>query len=100
MSTNWRTPKSEKLLALEMLMREQIEEIRALRPHQTAHGEFWVIDAPIGPFRSHEEAWRWIDQHTDEGRADTDRYNRIRIAFSGAQNSAEGGKRAGVPAKR
>jgi hypothetical protein len=33
MSTNWRTPKSEKLLALEVLMRKQIEEIRALRPH-------------------------------------------------------------------
>jgi hypothetical protein len=33
MSTNWRTPKSEKLLALEALMREQTEEIRALRPH-------------------------------------------------------------------
>ena len=35
-----------------------------------------------GPFERHEEAWAWIDQHGDEGRADADRYNRIRIAFS------------------
>jgi hypothetical protein len=57
---------------------------------QTAHDEFWVIDAPIGPFRSHEAAWRWIDQNTDQGRADSDQYNRIRIAFSkcGAQQNS------------
>lgn len=35
-----------------------------------------------GPFHSSEKAWRWIDAHSDEGRDDTDRYNRIRVAFS------------------
>ncbi len=44
---------------------------------------FWVINAKIGPFYTHEAAWRWIDQHTDHGRADIDRYNRIRVAFAG-----------------
>jgi len=48
---------------------------------QTASG-FWVFNATIGPFRDHAAAWRWIDSHTDAGRADTDKYNRIRIAFS------------------
>lgn len=35
-----------------------------------------------GPFERNEEAWAWIDKHSDEGRGDADRYNRIRIAFS------------------
>jgi len=26
--------------------------------------------------------WAYVDAHTDDGRADTNRYNRIRIAFS------------------
>jgi hypothetical protein len=43
---------------------------------------FWVVNAKIGPFRTHAEAWRWVDQHTDAGRDDQDRYDRIRIAFS------------------
>jgi hypothetical protein len=53
---------------------------------------FWVVSATIGPFRDHAAAWRWIDNHTDEGRAGTDKYNRIRIAFSkcGAQPSPDG----------
>jgi hypothetical protein len=44
---------------------------------------FWVMRAVAGPFTSHAAAWAWIDDHTDEGRADSDRYNRIRIAFAG-----------------
>jgi hypothetical protein len=37
---------------------------------------------PIAAFTSNADAWAYVDAHTDEGRADTDRYNRIRIAFS------------------
>jgi hypothetical protein len=36
----------------------------------------------VATFPTNAEAWAFIDKHTDEGRADTDRYNRIRIAFS------------------
>jgi hypothetical protein len=36
-----------------------------------------------GPFDTNAAAWDWIDRHTPEGRDDTDRYNRIRIAFHG-----------------
>jgi hypothetical protein len=35
-----------------------------------------------GPFASNAEAWSWIDRNTLDGRDDTDRYNRIRDAFS------------------
>jgi hypothetical protein len=35
-----------------------------------------------GFFPTNAAAWSWIDRHTDEGRGDTDRYNRIRVAFS------------------
>jgi hypothetical protein len=58
---------------------------------QTERG-FWVVSATAGPFHSHEAAWRWIDSHTDTGRADIDIYNRIRIAFSkcGAQPPPDG----------
>jgi hypothetical protein len=35
-----------------------------------------------GPFNTNAEAWSWIDRFTDEGRADLERYQRIRIAFS------------------
>jgi hypothetical protein len=57
-----------------------------------ADSSFWVISMPIGPFHSHEAAWRWIDRNTDAGHADQDTYNRIRIAFSkcGAQPPPDG----------
>jgi len=58
---------------------------------QTASG-WWVFSPTRGPFRTNEAAWRWFDQHTDEGRADTDQYNRIRIAFS--KRSAQPNSRA------
>jgi hypothetical protein len=35
-----------------------------------------------GPFETHAQAWQWVGAHSDEGRADADRYNRIRITFS------------------
>jgi hypothetical protein len=58
---------------------------------------FWVLDVKIGPFRTNAEAWAWVDQHTDEGRADLDRYNRIRIAF--ANSRVSGDHRRAIPAK-
>jgi hypothetical protein len=49
----------------------------------TPRGCQWFVECVLaGPFERHEEAWAWIDQHTDEGRGDTERYQRIRIAFS------------------
>jgi hypothetical protein len=54
--------------------------VRALPTvEQSATGKWWVINA-IGPFRTNESGG--TDQHTDQGRADDDRYNQIRIAFS------------------
>jgi hypothetical protein len=35
-----------------------------------------------GSFSTNAAAWLWVDRNTDEGRDDTDRFNRIRIAFS------------------
>jgi hypothetical protein len=49
---------------------------------QSADGTFWVINATVGPFLTNEAAWRYVDTHSDEGRADTDRYNWLRIVFS------------------
>jgi hypothetical protein len=46
---------------------------------------FVVMDGSIvmaGPFASNAAAWRWLDANDDRGRADTDRYNRLRIAFA------------------
>jgi hypothetical protein len=43
-------------------------------------GDFYV--AVAGPFSNHASAWAWVDQNSDEGRADTDRFRRIRTAFS------------------
>ena len=37
----------------------------------------------IGPFPTHAAAWEWIDGNSEEGWDDTDRYNRIRMAFAG-----------------
>ena len=46
----------------------------------------WFVEAHgcvlAGPFETNEQAWRWLDAHSAEGRADTERYQRIRIAFS------------------
>jgi hypothetical protein len=59
---------------------------------QATNNEFWpvIADRRVKPFPTNEAAWRWLDQHTDAGRADTDRYNANRIAFSmcGAQNNS------------
>jgi hypothetical protein len=63
---------------------------------QSASG-FYVANAKIGPFRTNAEAWRWIDQNTDEGRADLDRYTRIRIAFANSRPS--GNHRRSIPAR-
>lgn len=49
------------------------------------NGEWFVTcssSTVAGPFVSHAEAWGWIDKFTDEGRADLERYQRIRAAFS------------------
>jgi hypothetical protein len=40
------------------------------------HGETIVADLP-----TNEAAWRWVDNHTDEGRADIDKHRRIRSNF-------------------
>jgi hypothetical protein len=48
-------------------------------------GGFFVMDGAVdlaGPFQTNAAAWRWLDEHGDGGRDDTDRYNRIRVAFS------------------
>lgn len=39
----------------------------------------WEIVAECA---SNEEAWRFVDKHTDAGRTDYDRANRIRQAFA------------------
>jgi hypothetical protein len=41
-------------------------------------------DVMIGPVPTNASAWSWIDQHSDEGWSDTDRYCRIRQAFNGS----------------
>lgn len=53
----------------------------------TPKGCVWFVtgtngEVISGPFERNEEAWAWVDKHSDAGRADADRYNRIRIAFS------------------
>jgi hypothetical protein len=59
---------------------------------RSTNGEFWVVNATIGPFRTHAATWRWVDRHTDLGCAGTDQHNRIRIAFS--KCSAQSNSRA------
>jgi hypothetical protein len=48
----------------------------------------WIVaDATgkrAGPFDTNAAAWSWIDRHGDEGRDDTERYGRIRMAFNGS----------------
>jgi hypothetical protein len=65
---------------------------------QSASG-FWVATVKLGagPFRTNAEAWAWADQHSDEGRADTDRYNRLRVIFANSRPS--GNYRRAIPAK-
>jgi hypothetical protein len=51
----------------------------------TDDGQFCVFEDDhqvAGPFATEAEAWAWIDRHGKEGRADSDRHNRIRQAFS------------------
>lgn len=55
------------------------------RPEQV--GEFWIVVDEEGyvyaagaPSEAHARGW--IDSHTDQGRSDTDRANRIRTAFA------------------
>jgi hypothetical protein len=56
---------------------------KALEVIEDPDGGFHVVHSVAGPFETNAAAWKWIDDHTDEGRDDADRYNRIRIAFSG-----------------
>lgn len=67
---------------------------------QTDTGEFWAIGVKVGPFRTHEIAWRWIDKHTDLGRADDDQYNKICIAFSKMRCAVEFPLSAGIHRER
>jgi hypothetical protein len=68
--------------------------LSALAPVEQTKGEYWVINATIGPFCTHAAACRWIDEHTDSGRTDTNRYNRIRIAFSKCSAESNSNSRA------
>jgi hypothetical protein len=47
-------------------------------------GQWWAYKTAhlAGPFANNAEAWQWLDRNTDEGRADLDRYNQIRMAFA------------------
>ena len=57
-----------------------------MKPVETVHNGWIVLASSLGVvargLRSHAEAWDFIDRNTDEGRADHDRYCRIRDAFS------------------
>jgi hypothetical protein len=53
-------------------------------------GAWHVMDGSTrvaGPFGSNAAAWKWIDDNSDSGRDDSDRYNRIRVAFGGGDPS-------------
>ncbi|MFG1340264.1 hypothetical protein [Xanthobacter autotrophicus] len=53
-----------------------------LHVEPNAEGTHDVIDGKGEPiakgFSSNAAAWDWIDRHSHEGRADTDRHHRIR----------------------
>lgn len=52
-------------------------------PRVTARDGQWFVTCVVaGPFNSHAEACGWVDKNTNEGRADLEKYQRIRISFS------------------
>ena len=57
-----------------------------MHPVETIHNGWIVLVSSLGVvargLRSHAQAWDWIDRNTAEGRADYERYCRIRDAFS------------------
>lgn len=57
-----------------------------LRVEASSDGTFNVVTPRgevVANVPTNALAWRWIDRNTDEGRAEEDRRNRIRRAFTG-----------------
>jgi len=54
---------------------------------EVSPGNWAVVDRGIiicTGFTSNEACWRWIDEHTREGRIDASRFNKNRIIFDGS----------------
>jgi hypothetical protein len=68
------------------MMQMQSSTYDGLRPVETVHNGWLVCSSGLQVaargLHSHAQAWDWIDRNTDEGRADYERYCRIRDAFS------------------